>query len=71
MNINTEIEKNFQQILNKMSELNQKYCEIEDKVRLIVKKSSKISKMHCEENSRENIAELKERFENIRNLLTK
>lgn len=71
MNINTEIEKNFQQILNKMSELNQKYCEIEDKVRLIVKKSSKISKMHFEENSRENIAELKERFENIRNLLTK
>ena len=71
MNINTEIEKNFQQILNKMSELNQKYCEIEDKVRLIVKKSSKISNMHFEENSRENIAELKERFENIRNLLTK
>lgn len=71
MNINTEIEKNFQQILNKMSELNQKYCEIEDKVRLIVKKSSKISKMHFEENSRENIAELKERFENIRNLFTK
>lgn len=71
MNINTEIEKNFQQILNKISELNQKYCEIEDKVRLIVKKSSKISKMHFEENSRENIAELKERFENIRNLFTK
>lgn len=71
MNINTEIEKNFQQILNKMSELNQKYCEIEDEVRLIVKKSSKISKMHFEENSRENIAELKERFENIRNLFTK
>lgn len=71
MNKDNDIEKNFQLILNMMSKLNQKYCEIEDKVRVIVEKSSRMPKVSCEENNKESIAELKEKFENIRNLFTK